>query len=144
VFGYEILVSKEYGNMNTIARKIAIFSASVLFAVGLLLSLTVHSSSLRPADVQDSSDAAKLFDAHCDKCHGKDGRAKTMRGKMVGAQDLTDVKWQESVTDEKIAEAIRKGPDAMPSFEKKLSSAQIDALVAYVRHFKGTQPAKKP
>ena len=130
--------------MNTFAKKTAIFSTSILAAIGLTFSLTVQSSSLQPTGALPQIDAAKLFDKHCDKCHGKDGRAKTVHGKMVGARNLTDTKWQESITDEKIAEAIKKGPEAMPAFEKKLSPAEIDALVAYVRHFKGTQPEKKP
>ena len=129
--------------MNSFTKRIVILSSSFLFAVCLTFSLTVRSSSFQPSEAQTPIDAAKLFDKHCDKCHGKDGRAKTVHGKMVGARNLTDEKWQESITDEKIAEAIKKGPEAMPSFEKKLSQAQIDALVAYVRHFKGTQPEKK-
>jgi mono/diheme cytochrome c family protein len=128
--------------MKTFTKRLTILSFSLLFAAGLAFALTGHSSA-QPAEARTQVDAAKLFDKHCDKCHGKDGRAKTMRGKMVGARNLTDVKWQESITDEKIAEAIRKGPEAMPAFEKKLSPAEIDALVAYVRHFKGTQGEKK-
>jgi mono/diheme cytochrome c family protein len=129
--------------MNTFVKRIAFFSVFLSCAVSLNGLPITGSSFLHPAEAQPSIDAAMLFSKHCDKCHGKDGRAKTVRGKMVGAQNLTDIKWQESITDEKIAEAIRKGPDAMPAFEKKLSSAEIDALVAYVRHFKGTQPEKK-
>jgi cbb3-type cytochrome c oxidase subunit III len=91
---------------------------------------------------QPQVEAAKLFDKNCAKCHGKDGRAKTFRGKITGARNLTDDEWQARATDEQIKEAIKKGPDEMPAFEKKLSEAEIDALAAYVRHFKGTAPKK--
>ena len=129
--------------MNNLLKRVSILLITLLFVVCVTMSLTVRSSSLQPLETQTPIDAAKLYDKHCDKCHGKDGRAKTVRGKMVGARNLTDEKWQESATDEKIAEAIKKGPDAMPAFEKKLSAAEIDALVAYVRHFKGTHTEKK-
>ena len=82
------------------------------------------------------ADASKLFENNCAKCHGKDGHAETFRGKLVGARNLADAKWQEKTTDEQIVAAIKKGPGAMPSFEKKSSQEQIASLVAYVRHFK--------
>lgn len=85
---------------------------------------------------QDKADAGKLFNGNCAKCHGKDGRAKTFRGKLVGARNLTDEPWQAQITDEQIAAAIKKGPKEMPAFEQKLTPAEIEALVSYVRHFK--------
>lgn len=129
--------------MNSFIKRVVTVSTSLLFVICFTLSLTLHSSAYQPSETQTAIDAAKLWNSHCDKCHGKDGRAKTIRGKAVGARNLTDEKWQDSVTDQQIAEAIKKGPEAMPAFEKKLSAAEIDALVAYVRHFKGKQPDKK-
>ncbi len=92
---------------------------------------------------QITSDAATLFDKNCAKCHGKDGRAKTTRGKMVGARNLTDADWQAKETDDEILAAIKKGPGAMPSFEKKLSQAEIESLVAFVRSLKREKVEKK-
>jgi len=37
---------------------------------------------------------SQLFNDNCARCHGKDGRAKTFHGKMVGARNLTNAKWQ--------------------------------------------------
>jgi mono/diheme cytochrome c family protein len=85
---------------------------------------------------QGKSSASDLFNRHCSTCHGKDGRARTFRGRLVRAQNLADAKWQTGVTDEQVADAIKQGPEAMPAFENKLSQAEIDALVAYVRSFK--------
>jgi len=81
-------------------------------------------------------DAKAIFDDKCAKCHGKDGRAKTFRGKLIHARDLTDAGWQSSVTDERLFNSISNGRNKMPDFKKKLSEEQIDALVAYVRRFK--------
>ena len=55
---------------------------------------------------------------------------------LVGARNLTNPTWQAQASDERISAAIQRGPGAMPSFEKKLSQAEIDALVGYVRHFR--------
>jgi len=85
---------------------------------------------------EDKVDAHALFNENCARCHGMDGRARTFHGRLVGAQNFTDKKWQANVTDEEMSDAIKKGPKAMPAFGKKLSQAEIDALVAYVHSFK--------
>ena len=125
--------------MNTFTKRVAIISISIFFVVGLTFSPTVRSRALLSTATQTAIDAAKLFDQHCEKCHGKDGQAQTARGRALHARNLTDVKWQEKVTDDQIAETIKKGHEKMPAFEKKLSQPEIDALVTYVRHFKGAQ-----
>ena len=84
---------------------------------------------------QDKVDARALFAESCAKCHGADGRARTFRGRLLGARNLTDAKWQTVSTDPEIATAIKTGPKAMPAFGKKLSQSEIAALVAYVRSF---------
>jgi cytochrome c6 len=81
-------------------------------------------------------DSAQLFAKQCASCHGKDGRAKTIKGKLKHARDLTDAEWQERVSDERIFNSITNGKDKMPAYGKKLSQEQIEALVTYVRAFK--------
>ncbi len=51
---------------------------------------------------------------------------------MVRAQDLTRAEWQSQVTDEQIAEVIRKGRNRMPAFES-LPPQVITGLVARIR-----------
>ncbi|MFN3653384.1 MAG: c-type cytochrome [Armatimonadota bacterium] len=85
---------------------------------------------------QDRSEGAALFNRHCAKCHSRDGTAHRLRGTVLGARNLTNARWQDEVTDQEIAAAIRKGPGPMPSFESKLSDEEISTLVAYVRHFR--------
>jgi hypothetical protein len=50
---------------------------------------------------------------------------------MTKPRDLTDPAWQASVTDEAIAEAIRRGRGAMPAFP--LPEGTMRNLVALVR-----------
>jgi mono/diheme cytochrome c family protein len=82
------------------------------------------------------SDAASLFKDNCAKCHGKDGRARGFKAKLAGVRNLTDAKWQESVTDERIYNSITSGRNRMPAFGKKLSDAEIESLVPFVRSLK--------
>ncbi len=106
-------------------------------ATGLAVALSLTGSVQSASTTQMTIDAKKLFEKTCASCHGKDGRAKTFKAKFNKARNLTDEKWQESVTDDQLASTIKGGKDKMPSFEKKLSPEEITALVAYVRQFKG-------
>ncbi len=99
-----------------------------------LLAVTGQESQ-HEIGAHDTVGAKRLFDRHCAKCHGRDGEANRLRGIVLGARNLTHGKWQARVTDDQIRAAIEKGPGAMPSFGKKLSRAETDALVAYVRSF---------
>ena len=83
-----------------------------------------------------AADAKALYDSKCAKCHGKDGRAKTFRGGLTHARDLSAADWQSDVSDERIYNSISNGKGKMPSFKKKLSDDQINSLVSYVRQFR--------
>ena len=77
--------------------------------------------------------AAELYSKNCATCHGKDGRAKTFKGKLKHTRDLTDPEWQDKASDERIFNSIMNGKGKMPVFGKKLSEQEINALVTYVR-----------
>ena len=80
--------------------------------------------------------AEQLYAKQCASCHGKDGRAKTIKGKLKHARNLTDAEWQGKVSDERIFNSITNGKEKMPAYGKKLSQEKIEALVTYVRAFK--------
>jgi mono/diheme cytochrome c family protein len=77
--------------------------------------------------------AAELYSRHCASCHGRDGRAKTLKGKLKHARDLADSDWQNRISDERIFNSIMNGKGKMPAYGKKLSEQEIDPLVTYVR-----------
>jgi mono/diheme cytochrome c family protein len=81
-------------------------------------------------------DAKSVYDSKCASCHGRDGRAKSLHAKHEKARDLTTAEWQDSVSDERIYNSISNGKGKMPSFKKKLSDAQMDELVNYVRRLR--------
>jgi len=77
-----------------------------------------------------------IYDKRCATCHGKDGRADTFKGKLHSARNLTDPKWQSDVSNERIFNSITNGKGRMPRFGHKLSEAEINSLVPYVRGLK--------
>ena len=85
---------------------------------------------------KDKVDAPVLFTENCATCHGQNGRARTFHGWLLGAQNFTDARWQTNTSDAEVIHAIQTGPRLMPAFQKKLSTAEIEALAAYVRTFK--------
>lgn len=101
------------------------------------IPFSVSAARFTKASVDDAQAAATIYDKDCAKCHGKDGRGKSFRGKMTHARDFTDSKWQDGVTDDQLVKSITDGKDKMPAFGKKLSADQIKSLVSYVREFKG-------
>jgi cytochrome c oxidase cbb3-type subunit 3 len=81
--------------------------------------------------------AAAIYAKDCASCHGKDGRGKTIKGKLNHARNLSEAQWQENVSDERIFNSINNGKGKkMPAFGKRLSDAEIDSLVPYVRALK--------
>jgi cytochrome c6 len=81
-------------------------------------------------------DATAVYNGKCATCHGRDGRAKSARARHEHSRDLTTAEWQDSVSDERIYNSISNGKGKMPGFKKKLSDAQIDELVSYVRRLR--------
>ena len=124
--------------MNAMSRtQICLYFISIgLLCTSVLVppAFTVVAATDRNA--QNDQDVQVVFAKHCASCHGKDGRAKTFKGKLSSARNLTDPKWQDSVTDERIFNSIANGRGKMPSFNKKLTDAEIDKLAAYVRTLK--------
>jgi len=103
----------------------------------LLLVLAVQLNGLAwPNGSPKETDAGALFGKNCATCHGKDGRAKTFKAKFDHARNLTDPEWQASVSDERLFNSITNGRGHMPAWGKKLSEAEINSLVAYVRQLK--------
>ena len=121
----------------------------VMFAIGGLLCLAAerasapaHARTLSGTDEKGAragapAGAAAIYAKRCATCHGNDGRAKTLKGKLKGARNLTDAQWQADVTDERIYNSIANGRDGgMPAFHKKLTGEEIQSLVGYVRSLK--------
>ena len=109
--------------------------------IGLLALFTLAAAS--PALARADDGTAELWSKNCAKCHGKDGRGKTLLGRKLKIVDYTDPAWQKKVSDDELKKAIlegageprKDGTTPMPSFKEKLDEAQADALVKWIRNF---------
>jgi mono/diheme cytochrome c family protein len=104
----------------------------VLLAFGM--ALAGGPNSVRGfTSVAVTRSAPELYAKNCASCHGRDGRGKTIKGKLKHARDLADSGWQDRVSDERIFNSVMNGKGKMPAYGKKISEPEIDALVSYVR-----------
>lgn len=81
----------------------------------------------------EKPDGAEIFSSRCAMCHGQDGKGYS----AVHTPDFTDPKWQASIKDAQILEAIKNGvkDTAMPPFADKLSEQEMLAVLKRVREF---------
>ncbi len=116
-------------------RRIVTFSSlAILLACFIIINKgTVRSAA--PSLIPERS-AAQIYGRFCVTCHGEDGRATTTKGKFSHARDLSDPKWQDDVSDERIFNSIWNGRNVqgtMPPFSTKITEKEADSLVTYVR-----------
>ena len=77
-------------------------------------------------------DAAAVYKSKCAMCHGANGGGDTPTGKSMKVRDLRSEEIQK-LKDEEIEKSIESGKGKMPGYKSKLSDAEIDALVQYIR-----------
>lgn len=77
----------------------------------------------------------ELYQGSCAACHGANGEGAGGRPAVGAGSDAAEL------TDDQLRGVIRVGPGAMPGFENKLSDAQIDSLVEYLRELQGQPTA---
>jgi mono/diheme cytochrome c family protein len=71
------------------------------------------------------------WDQSCVRCHGHFGRGDGPQGPMVHAADLSNPRWQATVSDDDIFKVIKTGRGLMPAFP--LPDTTLTALVKLVR-----------
>ncbi len=131
-------VSGEFESMKN-GFGLAVLPLALIVLTGNPGALNRASESVSKGELLEpaAASAGSLYSKHCASCHGRDGRSKTLKAKFNHARDLTDSAWQGNVTDERIFNSIMNGKGKkMPGYRRKLSEAEIDSLVAYVRGLK--------
>jgi mono/diheme cytochrome c family protein len=120
--------------MSRFARRVALAFALALACATAALGLRMQATG-RPTGT--AINPAVTYSKNCASCHGKDGRADTFKSRHhLHARDLTDTRWQASVSDERILESISEGRGRMPAFKGKLTTEQITSLLPFVRGLK--------
>ena len=122
--------------------------ASVLFVIAFFVSACggtaetistapapANSPAAAPAATPDSLASARIhFEKNCAECHGATGEGgpKEVDGKRFKVPSLREGHALKH-TDEKFVVQISEGDDEMPAFKDKLSPAEINELVRYIR-----------
>jgi len=95
-----------------------------------------------PSEMQAAAEAQQVFKSRCATCHGADGSGTgpVSKGLVPPPRDFRDTAWQQSVTDEHIANIVKFGGAAvgksptMPGNPDLLSKPDVVAeLVAHIR-----------
>ena len=80
------------------------------------------------------ADGASLWKAKCASCHGANGEGKsamkTPDMSLPATQKQTDAQLKTTISDGK------KDKSTMPAYKGKLTDAEMDSLVQYIRTFK--------
>lgn len=77
------------------------------------------------------SQPARLFEEHCARCHGVDGRGDPRRRALEPGLDLEQSLLLESKLDGIAYRTIANGSEGMPAFSQTLSVEEIRGLVSY-------------
>jgi cytochrome c6 len=109
--------------------------------VFFLLAFGLSGFGVRSFAAEKSPLASENWENHCAKCHGPDGKGQTKAGKKLNVKDYTSAKVQAEMKDADMEKAISQGvfengKEKMKAFKDELSPAEINDLVAYVRHMK--------
>jgi cytochrome c6 len=92
--------------------------------------ILLAASIAAPAFAQSAG--AATYKAKCAMCHGPDGTAATPVGKMMKVPSFRDpavVKTPEAA----LIAITKNGKGKMPAYNGKLSDAQINEVVSYIR-----------
>jgi mono/diheme cytochrome c family protein len=71
---------------------------------GAILSIAIFAATTLLA-----ADGKTLYEQHCAKCHGADGKGSTKMGQKLGAKDYSKAKTWEGLTDAGAVKAVKEG-----------------------------------
>ena len=97
-----------------------VFLSFLLLVFAVSTNLLASAYLTVPVANMPAQSAAQLYTKQCASCHGKDGRSKTIKGKLKHARNLTDRDWQDQVSDERIAEVITGAKGDLKAGAKQL------------------------
>lgn len=101
-----------------------VFASLLLAGIIALLASAV-------LQAEDTPDGAAVYKQKCQMCHGADGKGFP----AIKTPDLTNPKWQASISDKEMTEVIKNGKKGtpMPAFADKLKDDEIQAVVKFIR-----------
>lgn len=110
-------------------------SLTVVFCMLTLAAVTFRQAAVaqKKGGAKASSGAA-LYQQHCAKCHGADGKGI----ESLQPPDLT----RANGSDKQYLDAITNGRGMMPPYKGTLSQAQMQALLRHIRSFSAKSKKK--
>jgi len=107
--------------------------SSLRVSASLLLTGIIAFLTSAVVQAADTPDGAAVYKQKCQMCHGADGKGFP----AIKTPDLTDPKWQASISDKEMTEVIKNGKKGtpMPAFADKLKDDEIQAVVKFIRTF---------
>jgi mono/diheme cytochrome c family protein len=121
--------------MNDTARRNAVFLIFLL--VGVTAPVHAQQVASAPAQSRDRIDASKLYHKYCAPCHGDhgDGNSRAQTALDPPPRNFTTAKSREELSPERMLTSVTYGRPgtAMVGWKRRLSAAQIAAIVDYVR-----------
>ena len=106
-------------NSDTTDDKNGIFETMKIYLIFLLGCL----ANVSVAQTPQTTDAKKLYQSKCARCHGKSGDKGLFHASKLS---------QSRIDQSAVALIIQTGKGAMPPFSKKLTEQQVEAIAAYV------------
>jgi len=107
--------------MRTYGIRLLLGACAALLAAALFAT---------PARAQGTGE--KTYKAKCAGCHGPDGSGNTAAGKATKTTNACSEEASKR-SDAEWTEIIVKGKNKMPSYDKKLTDAEIKDVIAYMR-----------
>jgi len=108
--------------------------AAILLTTVFAALLIIFVAGPSAERVEAQRGGAAVYSQNCARCHGGDGRAQTQKGRQTKAVDFTSDDWTPDADHD--ARRVANGKGSMPPFKNKLTPAEINAVVQYIRRFK--------
>ena len=113
------------------------FHKSIILYCTLLCSAGIPQALAQNSPSESFRRGQQLFDSSCSGCHGLDGRGGEHGPNVATSREAEELNYHD------ILRIVRDGIAAagMPAFRSKLSEAEMNALVSYVRVLQGKHAA---
>jgi cbb3-type cytochrome c oxidase subunit III len=134
----EIINRIEFGDMPQMPTfRYLLTRDQILALAAYIRTIAGAPAAPAPAPVTANMPPEQIFRGYCLACHNVDGRGGIVRVAMPDIPDFTSAPWQASKKDAELSQAILTGGKFMPPMKDKLSPADAEKMVRFVRGFEG-------